>query len=436
MAVQKASAKETIARCHALGTKVVAGGPLFSSEYEGFDEVDHLVLDEAEITLPPFLADLEKGQARHVYSSGERPDITGTPIPLWSLIDTGRYGSMNIQYSRGCPHDCEFCCVVTLNGHKPRTKTAEQMLAEMDALYDAGWRGILLIVDDNFLGNKKKLKAEVLPAMIRWAEARKHPLSLLTQTSIALADDEELMRLMVRAGFNQVFIGIETTNEESLAECRKFTNKNRDLVADVRRIHSFGMEVQAGFIVGFDSDPPSIFRSQIDFIQSSGVVTAMVGLLNAPRGSRLYQRLVQENRLLKDPTGDNTDCSINFIPSMAQETLISGYRHILDTIYAPKQHCKRISTFLRAYKPPRVWMRSYLRRGYISGFFKSVWVLGITDSGRVHYWRLFVSTLFRRPRLLPLSVVLSIYGVHFRRVIHDFAITTAIAAPASPSFVK
>ncbi|MFC2062699.1 B12-binding domain-containing radical SAM protein [Chloroflexota bacterium] len=431
MVVQRTSAKETITRCHALGTKVVAGGPLFSSEHDEFDEVDHLVLDEAESTLPPFLADLEKGQVRHIYTSSERPDITGTPIPLWSLIDMDKYASMNIQYSRGCPFNCEFCNIVTLNGRKPRTKTTEQIIAEMDAIYNIGWRGRLFIVDDNFIGNKKKLKEEVLPAVIHWSEERKYPFPLLTEASINLADDEKLMRLMVKAGFDQVFIGIETPNEESLAECNKLTNKNRDLVGDVKRIHSFGMEVEGGFIVGFDSDPLSIFRSQIDFIQSSSIVTAMVGLLNAPRGTRLYQRLRQENRLLKDPTGDNMDCSINFIPKMNYETLISGYRHILDTIYAPEQYYKRIRTFLREYKPYRVRMGTYIRISYITGFFKTIWVLGVTDRGRTHYWRLFVSTLLQRPRLLPLSTVLSIYGVHFRRVISDMDDAPALEVAAS-----
>ena len=431
MVVQRTSAKETIARCHALGRKVVAGGPLFSSEYDKFDEVDHLVLDEAESTLPPFLADLEKGQARHIYTSSERPDITRTPIPLWSLIDIKKYAAMNVQYSRGCPFNCEFCNIVTLNGRLPRTKTTEQMLAEMDALYQMGWRDRLFIVDDNFIGNKKKLKEDILPAITRWSEERKYPFPLLTEVSINLADDEELMHLMVKAGFNQVFIGIETPNEESLAECDKFTNKNRDLVGDVKRIQSFGMEVEGGFIVGFDSDPPSIFRSQIDFIQKSGIVTAMVGLLNAPRGTRLHQRLRQENRLLKDSTGDNVDSSLNFIPKMDYEKLISGYRHILDTIYAPEQYYERIRTLLREYKPYRVRRGIYIRLNYIRGFFKALWVLGVTDKSRIHYWRLFVSTLFRRPRLLPLSMVLSIYGVHFRRVISDMDNTPALELPAS-----
>jgi radical SAM superfamily enzyme YgiQ (UPF0313 family) len=431
MVVQRESARETITRCHALGTKVVAGGPLFTSEYEEFDEVDHLVLDEAEITLPPFLADLEKGSAGHIYTSGERPDITRTPIPLWSLLDMEKYASMNIQYSRGCPFDCEFCNIVTLNGHKPRTKTAEQLLAEMDSLYDMGWRGSLFVVDDNFIGNKKKLKAEVLPAIIEWSRKHKHPFPLFTEASVNLADDDELMRLMVEAGFNRVFVGIETPNEDSLAECNKFTNKDRDLVASVKKIQSFGMEVQGGFIVGFDSDPVSIFRSQIDFIQKSGIVTAMVGLLNAPRGTRLYQRLLKENRLVRDSTGNNTDASINFIPKMHYETLISGYQHILATIYAPKLYYERIRTFLKEYRPYQVRRGAVIRLVYLAAFFRCIWVLGVIDRGRKHYWRLFLSTLFRRPRLFPLSMILSIYGVHFRRVIEELGGSPPHEVPVS-----
>jgi len=426
MVVQRDSARETIARCQALGVRVVAGGPLFTSEPEEFDGVDHLILDEAESTLPPFLADLEKGHPQHVYTSTERPDISRTPIPMWSLIDMEKYSSMNIQYSRGCPFDCEFCYIVTLNGHKPRTKSKEQILAEMDALYRQGCRSSVFIVDDNFIGNKKKLKAEILPAIIEWSREKKNPFPLFTEASINLADDDELMRLMVEAGFNRVFVGIETPNEDSLAECSKFTNKNRDLVASVKKIQSFGMEVQGGFIVGFDSDPLSIFRSQINFIQNSGIVTAMVGLLNAPRGTRLYQRLHQENRLLKDSTGDNTDCSINFIPRMPYETLMNGYKQILSTIYAPKQYYERIRTFLREYKPHRVERVTNIRLSYAWAFIRSIWVLGFMEKGRRYYWRLFISTLFRRPRLFPISMVLSVYGIHFRRVIEKIGKTPSL----------
>ena len=432
MVVQRDSVKEVIARCKELGTKTVAGGPLFTTEYEEFDDVDHLVLDEAETTLPPFLEDLEKGCAQHIYTSGERPDITTTPIPAWSLIDMGKYSSMNIQYSRGCPYDCEFCDIVILNGHRPRTKDKDQVLREMDALYNHGWRSSLFIVDDNFIGNKKKLKVEILPAIIKWQEERKYPFTLFTEASINLADDDELMQLMVQAGFDRVFVGIETPNEESLAECNKLTNKNRDMVASVKKMQSYGFEVQGGFIVGFDNDPVSIFRSQINFIQNSGIVTAMVGLLNAPRGTRLYQRLMKENRLLKGITGDNMDYSLNFIPKMNYETLINGYRQILHTIYSPKQYYERVRTFLKEYKPHQRPHISMLRFYHIWGLIQSMWILGIWEKGRKYYWRLFISTLLKRPRLFPLSVALSVYGIHFRKVVQKFRSTPGMALQSKP----
>ena len=420
MVVQRDSAKEVITRCHNLGTKVVAGGPLFTTEYEDFDEVDHLVLGEAEVTLPLFLEDIEKGGVQHIYTSNERPDIRKTPIPMWSLINMKKYSAMDIQYSRGCPFNCEFCDIVILNGHKPRTKDKDQMLAELEAVYSQGWRDSVFIVDDNFIGNKKKLKAEILPAIIKWMKERKYPFSLFTEASINLADDEQLMQLMVNAGFNRVFVGIETPNEESLVECNKLTNINRDLVASVKKIQNHGFEVQGGFIVGFDSDPLSIFKSQISFIQKSGIVTAMVGLLNAPRGTRLYQRLKQENRLLKGFTGNNTDCSINFIPKMDYETLINGYKHILSTIYAPKQYYERIRTFLKEFRPHQTPRVSQLQFYLIRGFVKSMWVLGVREKGRRYYWKFFASILLKHPRSFPLSMSLAVYGFHFRKVVEEY----------------
>ena len=259
---------------------------------------------------------------------------------------------MSLQYSRGCPFNCEFCDITFLDGRIPRTKTKEQTIAELEAIYQRGWRGSLFIVDDNFIGNKNKLKEQTLPALIEWQEKRKYPFSLFTETSINIVDDEELMQMMTQAGFSRVFIGIETPNEESLTECSKNQNTSRDLVAAVKNIQNHGLEVMAGFIVGFDSDPVTIFKTQINFIQKSGIVTAMVGLLNAPKGTRLYQRLKGENRLLKDDfSGDNMDYSLNFVPKMNRETLINGYRHILNTIYAPKEYYARIKTLSKEYKP-------------------------------------------------------------------------------------
>ena len=425
MVVQQDSVKEVIARSKNLGTKLVAGGPLFTTGHEEFDSVDHFVLGEAEITLSPFLEDLERGCARHIYTSSKRPDIRQTPTPLWSLINMKKYASMSLQYSRGCPFNCEFCDIVFLNGHKPRTKDKDQMLAELEALYNQGWRGGLFIVDDNFIGNKRKLKSEILPAIIDWMKGKKYPFTFNTEASINLADDEELMQLMVEAGFNSVFIGIETPNEESLAECNKSQNQNRDLVASVRKIQNYGLEVQGGFIVGFDHDPLSIFKSQISFIQKSGIVTAMVGLLSAMPGTRLYRRLKQEHRLLSNATGNNTDCSLNFIPKMNYETLIEGYKHILDTIYSPKQYYERIRILLKEYRPKKRRNASRIQPYHISAFIKSMWFLGIREEGRRYYWKLFVSTLLKYPRAFPLSMSLAVYGFHFRKVAEKY-INTAM----------
>jgi radical SAM superfamily enzyme YgiQ (UPF0313 family) len=424
MVVQKDSAKEVIARCNKLNTRVVAGGPLFTTGYEEFEGIDHFVLGEGEVTLPRFLADLAEGQPRHIYTSDERPDISKTPVPLWSLIDMKNYSAMSLQYSRGCPFDCDFCDIIVLNGHKPRTKEKQQMVGELEALYRHGWRGSLFIVDDNFIGNRRKLKAETLPAMIEWSKKNKYPFTFFTETSIDLADDTELMDLMAEAGFNRVFIGIETPNEDSLMECHKLQNRNRDLAASVKKIQNHGFEVQGGFIIGFDSDPASIFRKQINFIQNTGIVTAMVGLLNAPKGTKLYQRLKKENRLLKDMSGDNTDFSINFVPKMKYETLVTGYKHVLDTIYSPRHYYERVVAFLKEYKPRKTAGLSQLRFSHIFSFIKTIWFLGVTNKGRRYFWRLLISTLLRRPRHFALSIGLSVSGFHFRKVAESYNKTT------------
>lgn len=413
MVVQRESARQIIARCKKASVKVVAGGPLFTSEYEKFEEVDFFVLNEAEETLPPFMADLEQGNARRMYTTSEYPDIQETPVPAWQLLDLDRYASMSIQFSRGCPFHCEFCNVTALFGHRPRTKTAKQIIAELDSLRDLGWRGAVFFVDDNLIGNKRYLKTELLPALIEW-RADKRDMPFNTEVSINLADDEALMHMMVQAGFNMVFIGIETPNEDSLAECSKSQNKNRDLVADVRQIQRAGLQVQGGFIVGFDCDTPSIFQHQIDFIQSSGIVTAMVGLLQAPPGTRLYERLKQEGRLLDQLSGDNVDGTTNIIPTMNFDTLREGYKHILRHIYSPKFYYQRVKTFLREYQSPEI--KAPLDFQHTLAFFRSIYQLGILGEERGHYWKLLLWTLFRRPKLFPLAVTFAVYGYHFRKI--------------------
>jgi len=426
MVAQQNSAQEVIDRCKKLGTKVVAGGPFFGRGYEsfGFDDIDHLVFSEAEDIMPVLLEDLEKGCAKHIYASEEFPDMKKTPVPLWSLINKKKYQSMTIQYSRGCPFNCEFCDIVILNGHKPRTKDKSQVIAELDALYDMGWRAGVFFVDDNFIGNKRKLKSEILPAIIEWMQEKHRPFSFFTEASINLADDEELMRLMVEAGFDCVFVGIESPSEESLVECNKLPNKNRDLLASVKKIQNYGLQVQGGFIVGFDSDPVSIFKSQIDFIQKSGIVTAMVGVLMAPPETRLYKRLKQQNRLLPKGSGDNTDGSTNFIPIMGRETLARGYKHVVDTIYAPKQYYERIKTFLKEYKPSGKG-RFKLSIIHLIALIRSTWALGFKERGRIDYWRLVAWTLLRKPKTFPLSMTLAVQGFHFRKVADKVRISLA-----------
>lgn len=414
MVIQRDSTHDVVKRCKAAGAKMVAGGPLFLTEHEDFPEVDHFVLNEAEVTLPPFLSDLERGEAKRLYTTSEFADMKTSPVPLWELADLRYYASMPIQYSRGCPFNCDFCNITAMLGRRFRTKSAQQIIAELDALYKLGWRDGVFFVDDNFIGNKNKLKSEILPALIEWRKG-KEGFRFETEASVDLADDPELMRLMVEAGFEAVFVGIETPDESGLAECNKAQNKGRDLVECVKTMQRAGLQVQAGFIVGFDSDTPSIFRRQIEFIQRSGIVTAMVGLLQAPVGTRLYERLKQEGRLLSKPTGNNTDNTMNFKPKMDFEQLREGYRQILLNIYSPRQYYERVRIFLSEYRKAQV-VNFPITRERLGAFLRSIVVLGIRSKGRLEYWKLLIWTLLRRPHLFPDAVTLAIYGFHFRRI--------------------
>lgn len=413
MAVQRKSAIDIIDRCKIKGITIVAGGPLFTAEPEKFEQVDHLVLDEAEITIPAFIKDLEKGRPKRIYKAGDYPDIHKTPIPLWELITMRHYASLNIQYSRGCPFNCEFCNITELYGRTPRIKTSQQVIAELDNMYQSGWRGNIFFVDDNFIGNKRSLKEDLLPALIEWRQDKKGCV-FFTEASINLSDDPELMTLMAKAGFDSVFIGIETPDMNSLTECGKTQNKNRDLLHDVNKIHRHGLQVMGGFIVGFDSDPPSIFQRQIDFIQKSGVVTAMVGLLQAPPGTRLFKRLVKENRVNTEFSGDNVDGRTNIIPAMGLVKLTDGYREIMKQIYSPRKYYKRVRRFLEDIKKPEATTPLNWQR--IFAFGRACLWLGVLGKERFQYWRLLAWTLVRRAGMFPLAVTLAIYGYHYRKI--------------------
>ncbi len=414
MDIQKKSVNEIILRCRENNIKTVAGGPLFSSNPEEYmDLVDHLILNEAEISVPEFLHDLRMGKPKKVYVADRMCDLKKSPAPRWDLINMNDYVCMSIQVSRGCPFNCEFCNVTALFGHKPRVKSVNQVINELDIIYNKNWRGRIFFVDDNFIGNKRFAKKELLPAIIEWRKGKKG-IVFNTQVSINIADDPELLQLMVKAGFDSVFIGIETPVEESLKECNKKQNRARDLIEDIRRIQRAGLEVQAGFIVGFDSDPPDIFQRQVKFIQESGIVTAMVGILQAPAGTKLYERLKKEGRILGSMTGDNVDGSTNIIPKMGMDTLIRGYKYIMQNIYSIENYYRRVKRFLQEFQPNRIYEQ--INKDRILGFIKANIKLGIFGKERKHYWKTMMWTLFHKPKLFPFVVTFAIYGYHFREI--------------------
>ena len=417
MTVQRTSVQRIIARCKARGVRIVAGGPLFTAEPEQFDEVDHLVLNEGELTLPRFLDDIERGVPKHTYATSEFADMHKSPVPLWELLDRDAYATMAVQYSRGCPYDCEFCNVTALLGHRPRTKSARQIIGELQALYDFGWHRGVFFVDDNLIGNKKALMTDLLPALIAWREINPG-MDFNTEASINLADDAAMMDQMVAAGFTMVFVGIETPDPASLAECNKKHNLNRDMVADVKRMQRAGLQVQGGFIVGFDSDTPSSVSRILEFIQRAGIASAMVGLLQAMPGTRLHERMKESGRLLEQVTsGDNVNGTTNIIPHMDGAVLREHYRDGLRRLYSPKAYYRRVRTFLLEYRISRsnapFSIRYELQQ--LLAFARSIGRLGIVGRERVEYWKLLLWTLFRRPKAFPLAITLAICGYHFRR---------------------
>lgn len=413
MIVHEESARQVIERANVAGKPVVLGGPLPTTGAERFPEVASCVLGEAEDLMPALIEDLHAGTLRTRYQSADRPDISATPLPRWDLIEVNDYFTLSVQFSRGCPFDCEFCDITAVYGRVPRVKSPGQAIAELDAILATGWRGPIFVVDDNFIGNRARART-LLRAMIEWRRARGVRISFTTEASMNLVDDPELLDLMVQAGFKSVFIGIESPQEESLRECGKVQNTRRDLCAAIRRIHSAGIQVMGGFIIGFDSDGEAIFEAQRRLIREAGVATAMVGLLTALPGTRLANRLTTEGRLLGRSRGNNLDAALNFIPKLEPDALTEGYRRLVKDLYTPREYYQRARVFLRAYRP--TGPRGRFRSTELRVLARSLWVLGIAAPGRWEFWKFIARSLLSHRQAIGEAIDLAIRGHHFRIV--------------------
>lgn len=412
MIIQKASFEDVVRLCTEAGTPVVAGGPYPISSHEHIEGVGHFILDEAEVTLPAFLEDFEAGVPEPIYSSGgEKPDLSATPIPRFDLIDVGAYQMMSLQYSRGCPFNCEFCDIIEMFGRKVRVKSTEQFIRELDAVYATGFTGNLFVVDDNFIGNKKEVK-NLLPELAAWQEARNYPYQLSTEASINLAHDDALLKMMVDSGFTMVFVGIETPDSDTLEHTQKCQNLRGNTIDDIKKIQAAGIEVCGGFIVGFDTDKEDIFDRQLEFIQEAGIPVAMVGMLTALPNTQLYRRLKSENRLIEESSGDNTHrFNLNFLPKMSLDTVIEGYRNLLGKIFSPKLYFKRCMTLLKK-KPIQRTKNRKLSKADIHAFFNSLFRQTFSRYG-LRYLFFLVRSFFHTRISFSEAVALAVKGHHF-----------------------
>jgi radical SAM superfamily enzyme YgiQ (UPF0313 family) len=404
---------EIARRCHALDRKVIGGGPLFTVNPEDNPGVDHVFVGEVEELATGLAADLVSGRLAPFTNCSRFPALDLTPLPRWDLLQRSRYMTMSVQSCRGCPFDCEFCDVVALNGRRPRYKSATRFVAELESLRLLGWRGPVFVVDDNFVGDRARCR-EILLAMIDWRRLTGARMTFLTEASVNMAADPELLELMITAGFKKVFVGLETPSAASLRECHKLQNLRGDLTEAVRTIQAAGLEVMGGFIVGFDSDEADIFERQFEFIQQAGVVTAMVGILQALPRSRLTRRLASEGRLHSVGGGDNTALNLNFEPRLDRDFLLDNYRRLVTRLYEPGNYYRRVRTFLKSHRMNGP--RPHFGWSDVGAVLKSFWVLGLLHRGRRSFWALLTTTALRHPGQLGVAITLAITGHHFRRI--------------------
>jgi radical SAM superfamily enzyme YgiQ (UPF0313 family) len=421
MHIQRESLAAILERCRARGVRTVVGGPIASSLTPEELKADHVVIGEAEALIGDLARDLDEGTAKPVYQAAERPEMETSPLPDLSLIKMKRYSTMAVQYSRGCPFNCEFCDIIEIYGRRPRTKTVKQVLAELDQLYAAGWRESVFIVDDNFIGNKARAK-ELCRALAKWRSQYKTSFDFNTEASLNLADDPELMQLMKDAGFNSVFLGIETPDEADLIACNKLQNTRRSLLDSVATIQSYGMQVMGGFILGFDTDRDDIFDRMVEFIQKSGIPIAMVGLLQAMPGTQLFRRLWKEGRILDEGRGDNTDDKLNFLPNMDATQLVEGYRSVLKRIYSCEAYYDRVKLYLSRIQPrpgerkrgERKNGQRWLTMGNARAFVNSIVRQGVFGRQRWSYWKFLLTVATRYRHCVGSAMTLAVMGYHFQ----------------------
>jgi len=416
MHIQSEALLAIVERCRARGLRTVVGGPIASSMTPAELKADHVVIGEAESLIADLARDLEQGAAKVVYQATERPEMETSPLPDLSLIKMKRYSTMTVQYSRGCPFNCEFCDIIEIYGRRPRTKAVAQVLAELDQLRAAGWRESVFIVDDNFIGNKKRAK-ELLKALIEWRRQSRNSFPFITEASLNLADDPELMQLMKEAGFQSVFLGIETPDVSGLIATNKIQNTRRSLLDSVATIQSYGMQVMGGFILGFDTDRGDIFDRMVEFIQKSGIPIAMVGLLQAMPGTQLFRRLWKEGRILDAGHGDNTGGNLNFLPRMDAKHLVEGYRSVLRRIYSCEAYYDRVKLYLNRAKPapgePLLKQR-WLTGGNLRALVNSILRQGFLGRQRWSYWKFLLTAATRYRRNFGAAMTLAVMGYHFQ----------------------
>ncbi len=424
MHIQRESLVEVVERCRARGLRTVVGGPIASSVPAAELKADHVVIGEAENLIGDLARELEAGTARHVYQAPERPEMKTSPLPDLGLIKMKRYSTMTVQYSRGCPFNCEFCDIIEIYGRRPRTKTVEQVLAELDQLLAAGWRESVFIVDDNFIGNKARAK-ELLRAMAEWRRETAARFDFITEASLNLADDPELMQLMKDAGFRSVFLGVETPDESGLIASNKLQNTRRSLLESVATIQSYGMQVMGGFILGFDTDKEDIFERMVEFIQKSGIPIAMVGLLQAMPGTQLFHRLRREGRIVDAGGGNNTFCDrLNFLPRMDSAKLVEGYHHVLKKIYSCETYYDRVKIYLsRAHPKPakgattkakKLLSPPVLTRYNVRALIHSMVRQGVLGRHQWSYWKFLAAAVTKYRRCFAAAVTLAVMGHHFQ----------------------